>query len=171
MPSFQQQKIRQYGLWLLVIGPALFFAVYYFAQTSPTAIKQQTTLPTNIFTAGQNIRFGQHDVSVLPQYNIHKELHLPGNTVVADTGWIFLIVPAIIPNELNNTGKWQVIDSEMRPYPLLKTLSFFPGSKKPSPSKQPDLQYQIYKIPESKAKNKFYVLWQMKNRQFCWVFK
>ncbi|MGQ9557317.1 MAG: hypothetical protein ACUVTU_05125 [Desulfurispora sp.] len=168
MPAMPQQKIRQYGIWLLLIGPALFFVTYYFAQNSASAPKIQATLPQNIYPAGEPARIDQYSVSVLPSYRWLKELRLPGNTVVADAGWTFLIVPVSLPEQLQRTGSWQAVDVRLNPYPLLKTLAFWPespGATAPGPA---DLQYQVYKIPENTARSKLYILWKLKNQQFCW---
>lgn len=168
MSALPQQKIRQYGIWLLLIGPALFFVTYYFAQNSSTETRAQTVLPKNIHAAGQQARIDRYSVSVLPSHRWLKELHLPGNTVVADAGWTFLIVPVSIPEQLQGTGNWQAVDARLSTYPLLKTLAFLPESEGTAAPGQADLLYQIYKIPENKARNKLYILWQMKNQQFCW---
>lgn len=168
MPAMQQQKIRQYGIWLLLIGPALFFVTYYFAQNSSTGTRVQTVLPKNIYAAGQQVRIDAYNVSVLPSHRLLQELHLPGNTVVADAGWTFLIVPVSISDRLQHTGSWQAVDARLSPYPLLKTLAFLPDIQGSTPPGQTHLQYQIYKIPENAARGKLYILWQLKNRQFCW---
>lgn len=164
--------------WLMIIGPAIFLLLYWVysrPEEVPRTVKQP--LPRTHLELGREASINNSSVVVGPDKKIYftRTLQLKNNTVAAEPGRTFMVVPVQFPIDAGKPGtdQWLALDGEGNGYPLLKTSMENPvdnNNKEDHPTAiRTETVYQIYKI--AKENTSIYIVLNMNDKKTAWKVK
>lgn len=126
----RDKKAYRYWYWLVIIGPALFFILYWLNTGAGEYHTSRTIPPPRAYQqAGEPATTGGKTLLAAPGGKVAytRELLLGNNRVVAEGGSVFTVLPVIIPEGFNPiAGQWYIVSSGGDNYGLLKTLEQSP---------------------------------------------
>ncbi len=152
---------KVYGLWIwLLVGPAVFFALYWLYSGGPAEKpRERIPPPEKYLQAGEQVSAGGRTLLAAPGGKvIHTvELALGGNRVIAEGGQVFTVIPLVIPEYEGDPGpsRWHLLDGEGRRYDLLKVLHRNPVEGESAMAAGPGsrLVYLVFKIKKDPVPN------------------
>lgn len=167
----REKKLYGRLIWLLV-GPAVFFALYWFyAGGGVEKPRDRLSPPEKYLQAGQGAKAGGVDLLAAPGGRVAHtgELALAGNRVLAESGLSFLVIPLAIPEGSKDPSpsRWFLIDQEGRKYNLLKVLGASPAKDlAPAPGPGSRLVYLVFKV--EKGLGPTFLVYNSGNEQPAW---
>lgn len=147
----REKRIYRLFMWLL-IGPAVFFVVYWFYSNSGGESAGRMPPPQEYRQAGEVVAVDGKNLLAAPEGRVSytAELALGGNRVIAESGYIFSVIPLVIPGILGDPApsQWCLVDSDGRKYDLLKVTANSPveGFAVHPAGQGNRLVYMIFKI-------------------------
>ncbi len=151
----REKNLYRYWVWMLLIGPAVFFFAYWYWQsTGPGESGQgkQAVLPQKYSPAGEPVMVNGKTLLAAPggRVTFTEELAVGNNRVVVEEGHVFLVVPLIAPDQLSNQepSRWRLVDEEGSLYRLLKVFPENPAAGRNSPgiSRENLPLYLVFKV-------------------------
>lgn len=164
--------------WLMIIGPAIFLLLYWiYSRPETIAHNTKQPIPGSFLTIGQEASVDGKSFVVGPDKKVFftQTLQLRNNSVAADPGHTFLVVPVLLSQSAaqNQKDLWWALDGEGTSYPLLKTTAYNPVNinynEENSPAKGFANVYQIYKI--AKENTSFYIVFDQSKHNIAWKVK
>lgn len=153
----REKKLFNYWIWLVIIGPAIFFLFYWFSgNTATEAPGPKPYLPEKKLRAGEPAVVDNTMITAAPEgtVTLTEKLAIGSNRIVAEGGQTFMVVPLVIPDSFGDPSPahWYIVDSENNRYDLLRVVSKNPSGPDPaaiSPGNR--LVHLIFKIKKGDA--------------------
>lgn len=169
----REKKIYRLLVWLL-IGPAVFFALYWlYAGDFGNRTGQKISPPREYRQAGEVVTVDGKDILAAPGGRIiyTTDLTLGSNRVIAEGGYLFSVIPLIIPDTFGEPApsQWYLVDGEGQRYDLLKILAKSPveGAPAPPAGQGSRLVYLIFKINRESGEN--FLVYNPGKEQRAWI--
>ncbi|MFZ5634122.1 MAG: hypothetical protein ACOY40_14865 [Bacillota bacterium] len=162
----------RYWIWLVLIGPALFF-IYYWINTGIGGDEpaQRLPLPQEYRQAGEPVTTGGKTLLAAPGGRVAytPALTLGNNRVVAEGGTVFLVLPLVVPDGFTPVStQWYVVGGEGDTYGLLKVLPESPpeGAAAAGTGQGGRAVYLIFKV--KKAAGDTFLVYTAGRDQAAW---
>jgi hypothetical protein len=161
--------------WLMIVAPALFLLYFFlFNNSPPNRQSEKYALPPAPAAIGNAITINNSNYTVGPGKKIHitGELQLGNNTVAAEAGQNFIVVPLQLPRKAPGPApeNWWLQDGEGNRYPLLKVTSANPAAKSAKNNSGDTREdFLIFKAP--KETTTYYVVYMRDNNNAAWKIK
>lgn len=176
LPGPLNKKGVRLWFWLMIVAPA-FFLLYFFLFNNVSPTRQAEKYPPLSSPAdiGSTLHFGNGNYTVGRDKKIYitREISLVNNTVAAEAGLTFIVVPLQLPRQAPepNPENWWLQDGEGVRYPLLKATGFNPAinTAKDGVSAMDGEKFLIYKAPRDTKT--FYVVYQQGQTTLSWRIK
>lgn len=148
----REKKVYRLMVWLL-IGPAVFFALYWiYSGGGGNTSGRKAPPPREFRQAGERVTVDGNNLLAAPDGRVSysAELALGGNRVIAEGGYTFLVIPLVIPDTFSDPPptQWYLVDGEGLKYDLLKVMAKSPveGFAVPPAGPGSRLVYLVFKI-------------------------
>ena len=176
LPGPLNKKGVRLWFWLMIIGPALFLLYFFlFNNSSSTRQAEKYPLPSSPADIGSTLSLDNSEYTVGPDKKIYiaEELRLGNNTVAAEAGLNFIIVPLLLPGRVPDPKpeNWWLQDGKGIRYPLLKITAVNPAvaNGNDGVSGISGEKFLIYKAPKKTAA--FYVVFLQDKTMLAWKVK
>ncbi len=151
--------------WLMIVGPAILLLYFFiYSDNEPSRQAEKYPLPASYEKLGRaaDINGGNYTAGPGEKVFFTGELHLGNNTVAAEAGTTFLVIPLQMPSNKPDPApeNWWVLDSNGFRYSLLKVLSTNPVENKNGAGAPEGFReaYQIFKV-NKKENLSFYLVY------------
>ncbi len=118
---------------LLLIGPAVFFVLYWLYTGGDGNPPSSISPPGDYRQAGEPAIIDGSSIVAAPGGKVaySQELKLGNNRILAEAGYIFVVIPLVLPEKSNDPPptRWNLVDGEGNTYSLLKTLAKNPAGE------------------------------------------
>ncbi|MFZ5644404.1 MAG: hypothetical protein ACOY46_12510 [Bacillota bacterium] len=168
-----EKKVFRYWIWLILIGPAIFFALYWLSSgNTGLAPEQKAAIPENYKNIGEAAAVDRGLITAGPggQVTYSDKLVMGNNTIISEGGTIFAVVPLTIPMDFPDPSKpqWYIAGTGGGKYDLLKVTEKNPAGEeiiKDLPPKS-RLVHLIFKV--SKEPGEYFLIYSSVNEQAAW---
>jgi len=169
------KKALNYWIWLILIGPAIFFVFYWLSSlNTEESEKQKPFLPEKQLKAGESASVNDITLIAAPGGILFytETLSLGNNKVMAEAGNQFLVIPLLIPEKSGDPAppQWYITDAEGNRYDLLRVVEANPtdGRTAFETARGNRLVHMIFKVKKESLQNflvytngKDYAAWQV----------
>lgn len=169
----QEKKVFNYWIWLVLIGPAIFFLFYWFSGNSASETPgQKPFLPEKKLRAGEPAAIDNMIITAAPEgrVTVSEKLNIGNNSILAEGGLLFMVVPLVIPEKFGepSPSHWYVTDHEGSKYDLLRIVSKNPAGPDAAVKIEKDsrLVYLIFKVKKGEAER--FLVYNAPNGQAAW---
>lgn len=170
----REKKVFNYWIWLVLIGPAIFFLFYWFSGNSASETPaQKPFLPEKKQRAGEPAAIDNMIITAAPEGRVTLSEHLTigSNRIIAEGGHAFMVVPLAIPKKFGepSPSHWYITDPEGSKYDLLRIVSKNPADTDAAAVKiEQDgrLVYLIFKVKKGEAER--FLVYKAPNGQAAW---
>lgn len=176
-----EKRVYRYWVWLVLVGPALFFIYYWItAGREGNAPSPQPLKPEVFLQAGQPAAIEGKTLLAAPGSGaiFSEQIALGGNRIIAEGGYTFTIIPLVIPDTMKapspSPSQWYLAGENSRKYDLLKVLDQNPAGDSPvyRPETGNRLIYLVFKVLNEPgdlflvySPGKEYAAWQIRSRK------
>lgn len=164
------KKVYRPWLMFMLIGPAVFFLLYWLVvRNEPPVNLTKETLPVEYVESGTSVSINQGLYKAGKNIAFSKELNFANNTVVAEAGYVFAVIPLEFPTSAPepNTNDWWLVDQDKAKYKLLKVTA-----DNPLATGQPEKKRSYFAIFKIKEKNgDYYLVFKQGKESAAWHFR
>ncbi|MFZ5647680.1 MAG: hypothetical protein ACOY30_08680 [Bacillota bacterium] len=156
--NHREKKVFNYWIWLVIIGPAIFFLYYWFSGNSTSEVPgQKPFLPEKQLRAGEQAAIGNIMITAAPEGRVtySEQLTMGTNKIIAEGGQTFMVVPLVVPDNFGepSPSRWYLTGSGGVKYDLLRVVPKNPVAPDAPAGTGPGnrLVYLIFKVKKGEA--------------------
>lgn len=170
------KKVYRPWLMFMLIGPAVFFLLYWLAvRSEPPVNIINEALPMEYVESGTAVSINQGLYKAGKNITFSKELKFANNTVVAEAGHIFAVIPLEFPASAPepNANDWWLLDQDKAKYKLLKVTADNPlATGERQAAGQPEKSSNYFTIFKIKEKNgDYYLVYKSGKEPAAWHYR
>lgn len=172
--SGPEKTIFRYWFVVFIIAPAVILSFFFIAKnTGHQSNLEKTPLPATFKQAGEAYALTEGSIVAAPDklYFREKTLYFGNNTVVADGGSQYIVIPITTPETDFEPDKASLylVEKEQIKYPALKTSRHNPVQKEEQQNlANIDIVYFTFKVPGNTSQA--YLIYNGGEGSLAWNF-